>query len=188
MRFPSLLSALLLLLGIPACDQAKNLLKKVPAAPSTATAKGGPAEVRHLEAAGFDSFVATPGRLMVVDFHADWCGPCKVLGPLLEQVAGEFGGKVSIGKVDIDQARELAQKEGVSSIPDVRLYREGKLVDKFVGAVDAEKIRSLFQQHTEGLQIAAVDKANPGQPAPAPVEPAIQPMKKGWLPPGVERR
>ena len=185
MRFPSLLP-LLLLLAIPACDQAKDLLKKIPAAPSSDPAGTGSAEVRDLSATEFHSFVATPGHLMVVDFHADWCGPCKVLGPLLEKVAGEFNGKVSIGKINVDQSRELAQDEGVSSIPDVRLYRDGKRVDRFVGSMDAEKLRSLFQQHSAGLQVATVAEETPGPPAPA--EPAIQPMKRGWVPPGVERR
>ncbi|MCW1922473.1 thioredoxin domain-containing protein [Luteolibacter arcticus] len=188
-----LATSLLVLLAVPACEKAKDLLAKAkpaaskPAA-SAASAASMPA-VQDLDAAEYDGFIATPGHLMVVDFHADWCGPCKVLGPVLEQVAGEFPGKVSIGKVNVDHAQQIAQREGVSGIPDVRLFRDGKEVDRFVGGVSADKLRALFQKHSEDLQVAKAEKpaADPQAPA-APAEPAIQPMKKDWLPPGIERR
>lgn len=189
MKIPSTISALLLL-AIPACDKAKELVQKASPSPKpVATASTSPVPlVQDLDAEGFDAFVATPGRLMVVDFHADWCGPCKVLGPVLEQVAGEFPGKVSIGKINIDHAKDLAAKNGVRGIPDVRLFRDGKEVDKFVGALDAARVRALFQKHSDDLQLAAVEESVPDAPVPAPAQPPIQPMTKDWLPPGIERR
>jgi thioredoxin 1 len=183
-----------LALALPSCDRAKALVDKAKAAGATAPATPNPtgkADVRPLAASDFDTFIATPERLVVVDFHADWCGPCKVLGPVLEQVAGEFPGRVSIGKINVDQARELAGREQVSSIPDVRLYRDGKQVAKFVGSMDAGRVRSLFEKHSEGLAAAPApaQAADPAQPAPAapPIQP-IQPMTKDWRPPGIERR
>ena len=167
------------------CDKAKKLVEKGTAAVTPSDkAPTGPA-VRDLPAEEFESFIASPGRLMVVDFHADWCGPCKMLGPVMERVAGEFPGKVYIGKINVDQAGDLPGKEGVSGIPDVRLYRDGKLVDKFVGAIDAGRIRELFAKHSAGIEAAPAGDAASAPPA---AEPVIQPMKKDWLPPGIERR
>jgi thioredoxin 1 len=143
--------------------------------------------VQDVGSGDYDTFVATPDRLIVVDFHADWCGPCKMLGPVLEQVAGEFPGKVTIGKVNVDHAKDIARREGVSSIPDVRIYRDGKEVERFIGAVDAARIRELFRTHSDDLQVAKQEK--PGQiTSPEASQPPIQPMKKDWLPPGIEKR
>lgn len=185
-----LLILLPLCLAAPSCDKAKALVDK---AKESATASVTPSDkaptgpaVRDLSAAEFESFIASPGRLMVVDFHADWCGPCKTLGPVMERVAGEFPGKVYIGKINVDHAGDLPGKEGVSGIPDVRLYRDGKLVDKFVGAIGSDQIRELFQKHSAGITVEAGSAAEAAAP-PEAAEP-IQPMKKDWLPPGIERR
>ncbi len=171
------------------CDKAKNLVEKARESGTAAVAPSGKAPtgpaVRDLAAEEFESFIASPGRLMVVDFHADWCGPCQTLGPVMERVAGEFPGKVYIGKINVDHAGDLPGKEGVSGIPDVRLYRDGKLVDKFVGSIDAGRIRELFEKHSAGIEAAPAGEAAPAAPE---AEPVIQPMKKDWLPPGIERR
>jgi thioredoxin-like negative regulator of GroEL len=89
--------------------------------------------------------------------------------------------------VNIDHAKGIAQREGVRSIPDVRIFRDGKEVHRFVGAVDAAGIRALFQEHGEGLQVAT-QEAPAASTSPPTAEPSIQPMKKDWRPPGVERR
>lgn len=185
-----LLLLLPLCLAAPSCDKAKALVEKAKDSATASVAPSGtpptgPA-VRDLSAAEFESFIASPGRLMVVDFHADWCGPCKTLGPVMERVAGEFPGKIYIGKINVDQAGELPGKEGVSGIPDVRLYRDGKLVDKFVGAIDSRQVRELFEKHSAGITVEAGAAAEAAAP-PEAAQP-IQPMKKDWLPPGMERR
>ena len=82
-----------------------------------------------------------------------------------------------------DAGANLPGKEGVSGIPDVRLYRDGKPVDKFVGAIDSGRIRELFKKHSAGITVEAGAEAAP--PAAAP---PIQPMTKDWQPPGIERR
>lgn len=184
------LIALVPLLAAPSCDKVRDLATKAKSADSRPAetpeieARAGAPDVRELDPLEFDAFIATPGRLLVVDFHADWCGPCKALAPVLEQVAGEFSNKVSVGKINVDRAGELAAREQVSGIPDVRLYRDGKRVGGFVGATDAARIRRLFREHGAGLG---------GDPPPveaAPAVPAapIQPMGKDWLPPGMQRR
>ncbi|MEK7953418.1 thioredoxin family protein [Luteolibacter soli] len=156
-----LASSLILLLAVSSCESAKGPLSKSktsaapkPAACTSAASSGHMPAVQELESAGYDSFITTPGRLMVVDFHADWCGPCRRLGPVLEQVAGEFPGKVCIGRVNVDNAREIAEREGVRGIPDVRIFRDGRQVDQFVGVVDAGTIRELLRKHSEDLQVA----------------------------------
>ena len=70
---------------------------------------------------------------IMVDFFADWCGPCQMLSPIVEELAGEYDGKVNIVKVDIDEAQEIAQEYGVTSIPTILFIRQGELVDKLVG-------------------------------------------------------
>jgi thioredoxin len=179
----------LLSLALTGCDGLKKPAAK-PKPASTTPATKGPADVRDLAAADFDSFTKTPGQLVVVDFYADWCGPCRQLGPVLEEVAGEYSGRVVIGKVNVDRAGELAQRERVSGIPDVRLYRDGKRVDQFTGGRDAESIRQLFAKHAPDSAPAATTAATPAataEPAAA-AEPAIQPMKKDWAPAGMEKR
>lgn len=190
MKIRPLLFVPLLLLP-SSCNKLKDLAEKAKSsgsAAATSASSSGVADVRELDPKDFDTFVTTPGQLVVVDYHAEWCGPCKQLGPVLEQVAGEFSGRVRIGKIDVDHAHELAKREGVSSIPDVRLYRDGRLVDKFVGSADAATIRDLFENHTLGLEPAVLESPGPGPDGGSGGAPAIQPMKKDWLPPGMEKR
>lgn len=155
-----LASSLILLLAVPSCESSKGLVSKAKAPaskPAAASASAVPS-VQDLDSARYDSFVATPGKVMVVDFHAHWCGPCRTLGPVLEQVVGEFPGKVSLGKVNVDDARDIAQREGVRAIPDVRIFRDGKEVDRLVGLADADTIRAMLRKHSEGIQVSKVEK------------------------------
>lgn len=99
---------------------------------------------------------------VLVDLWATWCGPCKVLGPLLEKVVDEFNGAVRLAKVDCDKEQALAASFGVRSIPTVVLVREGQLVDAFTGALPEGAIREFLQRH---VQPRAADEAAPAQPA-----------------------
>jgi thioredoxin len=152
-------------------------------------AAGGSPEVREIGAGEFDGFVARSDRLVVIDFHADWCGPCRTLGPVLDQVVGELGGRVSLGKVNVDQHRDLAAKCGVRGIPDVRVYRGGRQVDGFVGLLGTNELRARLKRELDLLPPPPGEPAGTSQTAGGgPKEPAIQRMKKDWLPPGIERR
>jgi thioredoxin 1 len=91
-------------------------------------------EVLHLDESNFES--AIEGKVALVDFWAEWCGPCRMLGPILEEVAKEVGDKAVVAKVDVDKANNLAQKFLVRSIPAIFIIKDGNIVEQFVGVQD----------------------------------------------------
>lgn len=148
---------------------------------------GDAAEIRAISGGEFDSFVGREDRLVVIDFYADWCGPCRTLGPVLEKVCRDLGGRVSLGKVNIDRERALAGTWNVRSIPDVRVFRGGKQVEAFVGARGEAELKVLLSRQLELLPAVAVDSG--GQPAEGgKPEGKMVPMEKDWMPPGIEPR
>lgn len=88
--------------------------------------------VIHFSKEGFETAQAG-GTLMLADFWADWCGPCRMLAPTIEELAEAYDGKVLVGKVNVDEEPELAARFGVMSIPTVILLKDGKEVDRSVG-------------------------------------------------------
>jgi thioredoxin 1 len=95
-------------------------------------------EVKHLDAGNFDNAVSS--GIVLVDFWAEWCGPCKMLGPVLEQVAAEIGDEAVIAKVNVEEAQELAAKFNVRSIPAVFIMKDGEVVNQFVGLQDKQTL------------------------------------------------
>ena len=81
---------------------------------------------------------------VLLDFWASWCGPCRMLAPVLEELAGEFDGKVKFGKVNVDEQPELAMRYGVQSIPTLIQFRGGEPVNASVGVVPADSIRAML--------------------------------------------
>lgn len=84
-------------------------------------------------------------KLLVVDFFATWCGPCKKLSPTLNEVSEEFGDRVNIVKVDVDESEDLAMTYGIRSVPTVLFFKKGQQVDKFVGALPKSEIVSKIE-------------------------------------------
>ncbi len=80
----------------------------------------------------------------LVDFHANWCGPCRMLAPVLEQVAKEIEGKASIGKIDIDHAQKVATQFQITSVPTMILFKDGKEVNRLVGLRNAEDVKGFI--------------------------------------------
>lgn len=92
----------------------------------------------HFTEEGFDKALAQKG-LLVVDFWADWCGPCKLLGPAIEQLAASYDGKAVVGKVNVDDEPALAQRYAIMSIPTVMFFKDGELIDKKIGVMPPQE-------------------------------------------------
>ena len=88
--------------------------------------------------ASFDEVVLKSDKPVLVDFWATWCGPCRMLGPVIEELATEYEGRVVVGKVDVDNNQEFAAKYGVRNIPTVLVFKDGEVVGRQVGAAPKE--------------------------------------------------
>lgn len=95
----------------------------------------------------FKETVLGNNKLNVIDFWAEWCGPCRAIGPVVEELANEYAGTVNIGKVNVDVNPELSMNYGITSIPAILFIKDGQVVDKQIGAVPksvlVKKIESL---------------------------------------------
>lgn len=103
--------------------------------------------ITTLEPDQFAAFVQHAEGLSLIDFWAPWCGPCRAVAPVLERLAGELSTQVRIGKLNVDEASELAARLGVRSIPTLILFRNGEPVAQTVGAQSDEALRAWIQQH-----------------------------------------
>lgn len=93
----------------------------------------------------FDQEVLKSSIPVIVDFWAEWCGPCKMISPILKDIAGAWEGKIKIGKLNVDNARDLAVQYGVVSIPTLKVFKDGKVVKEKIGAGNKQSIEALFK-------------------------------------------
>lgn len=82
---------------------------------------------------------------LVVDFWATWCGPCRMIAPIIEELAKEYDGKIAVGKCDVEEADDVAAEFGIRNIPTILFFKDGKVVDKLVGAASKSKIEDKFK-------------------------------------------
>ncbi len=95
----------------------------------------------------FEQVVLNSDKPVLVDFWAQWCGPCRMVGPIVEEIATEYDGKAVVGKIDIDANQEFAAKYGVRNIPTVLVFKNGEVVEKQVGAAPKTAYTAKLDAH-----------------------------------------
>jgi len=101
--------------------------------------------VREITDAGYADVVKE--GIVLIDFWAPWCGPCRMQGPIIEALAEAYAGKVTVAKCNVDESRQTAASLGIQSIPTVILYKDGEVVERFVGVTAEEKLRAAIDKY-----------------------------------------
>ena len=103
--------------------------------------------VLHLDGEEFVKTIKTSDKPVLVDFWAPWCGPCRMLAPILEEVEKDLGSKITVAKVNVDENQELAQQFQIMSIPAMMIFKGGKAVDSMVGLMPKDRIVAYLNKH-----------------------------------------
>lgn len=104
--------------------------------------------LKKFEEATFDQDVLEASGPVLVDFYADWCGPCKMMGPVIDEIAIEYHGRITVGKLDVDSATSIAMRYGIMSIPTLGYFQDGKLVDRMVGYPGPSGVKAFVQKNS----------------------------------------
>ncbi|MDT0137022.1 thioredoxin TrxA [Acidovorax sp. PRC11] len=102
--------------------------------------------IKHISDASFEADVLQPGTTVLVDYWAEWCGPCKMIAPILDEVAGAYQGKLTVAKMNVDENREVPAKFGIRGIPTLMLFKDGQLAATKVGAMSKAQLTSFIDQ------------------------------------------
>jgi thioredoxin 1 len=97
----------------------------------------------------FEQEVEQAEGVAMVDFWAAWCGPCRLVGPIVEELAEEYAGQVKVAKLDVDASQRTAMKFGIRSIPSILIFKDGELVDAIVGAVPKQHLEEKLKPHLD---------------------------------------
>jgi thioredoxin 1 len=103
--------------------------------------------VQELTDASFDAEVLKSPIPCLVDFWAPWCGPCRMVAPVIEELASEYAGKLKVGKLNVDDHQEVAARYGVASIPTIMVFKNGELAERVVGAVPKQVLKDVLSKH-----------------------------------------
>lgn len=95
----------------------------------------------------FEQEVVNSDKPVIIDFWAEWCGPCRAVAPIMDELANEYEGKIKIGKVNVDNEGELAMKYRIMSIPTVMVYKDGQMVEKIIGARPKEEFAKFIDKN-----------------------------------------
>jgi thioredoxin 1 len=101
-------------------------------------------QIKHVSDASFDTDVLQSGQPVLVDYWAAWCGPCKMIAPMLEEVASEYAGRLTVAKVDVDANPDTAAKYGIRGIPTLMLFKDGKAAATKVGALSKSQLTAFL--------------------------------------------
>ncbi|AOG24156.1 MAG: thioredoxin TrxA [Acidovorax sp.] len=102
--------------------------------------------IKHLSDASFEADVLKASTPVLVDYWAEWCGPCKMIAPILDEVAGTYQGKLQIAKLNVDENREVPAKFGIRGIPTLMLFKDGQLAATKVGAMSKAQLTAFIDQ------------------------------------------
>lgn len=94
----------------------------------------------------FESVLST-NKLVLVDYWAEWCGPCRMISPVVDELSNDYFGKVSVCKLNVDENQTAVEKAGIRNIPALILYKDGEIVDKVVGVVSKQKLVEMIEEH-----------------------------------------
>lgn len=103
--------------------------------------------VKEIKDADFDSVVLKSSKPVLVDFWASWCGPCRMLAPIIEELANEYGDKIDFVKVNVDENSETPKKYGIRGIPTLILFKDGQAVNTTVGALPKSRIEEILKKY-----------------------------------------
>ena len=103
--------------------------------------------IKHADDSNFETIVLKSDKPVLVDFWAPWCGPCRAIGPILDQLAGDYGGRVDIVKVNVDDNPQISGQYGVKSIPTIMMIKDGKVKDTKIGLASKNELTVLINQN-----------------------------------------